>query len=366
MRVLLDAVNAPGQPRGVGHYVRELAMHLTATDDIAVSLAFGSWHRDFYAPAAMRGVGLIEVRGLPTSRITRHAWHALRVPSLARAVAADVVHLTELVPAPRDLRVPLVVTAHDLGEYDLPDTYGALQVRYRRLILRPQLRRADRIVTPSRASAERLFVHEPRLRERTKVVAHGPGIAAGTPLAEPTMHIGRSFFLHVGALQRHKNVPRLVRAFRGLSDPFIDLVLAGPDDNDAAAVQEAIGTERRVHRLPAATDGELAWLYTRAVGLVFPTLNEGFGLPILEGMGFGCPVITSDRGAPQELAGEAAILIDPFDEMAIQTAMPQRLEDSGLRGRLVARGLERAAAYSWQRAATEMAEVYREALETRG
>jgi glycosyltransferase involved in cell wall biosynthesis len=363
MRVLIDALGAPGYPRGVGHVARELAGHLAELEGIQVSIAFGPWHRTFYGPLTASDVDLIEVRGLPANRLARHVWHALRAPALARRIAADIVHYPELVPVGRASERPVVVTAHDLGEYDQPDTYGPIQLRYRRLILDRQLNLADRIVTPSRSSAERLVVHAPNLHNRISVVPHGPGVPFATEPVRPPVPIPQPFLLHVGAHQRNKNVPRLVTAYRRLTAPP-DLVLAGSDHNDTAAVERATGGDRRIHRVIAATDAELAWLYTEAIGLVFPSLNEGFGAPIIEAMGFGCPVITSDRGAPRELAADAALLIDPSSESAIAGAMQQLLADHALRDRLAILGRQRAAMFSWIRTATAMVGVYEQVLAT--
>jgi len=362
MRVLIDALGAPGHPRGVGRYVHELSRALARIADTSVLVACGRWHRGFYASLAAHGVELIEVELPSPGRLSRHAWHLLRLPWLARAVRADVIHVPDRALATPPHGTALVVTIHDVAEHDLAQAYGPVQLRYRRLVLGRQLQRAGRIVTPSRFTADRLASVEPRVRERTTVVVNGPGIDPATPSVAPEESIRRPFLLFVGAIQRHKNAPRVTRAFRSLAERSVGLVVAGADHNDRAALEQAMAGDPRIQRLPRPSDGELVWLYGHAVGLIFPSLYEGFGLPILEAMSFGCPVVTSDRGAPRELAADAALLIDPLDEGAIGASMKRLLEDADLRDRLAAAGRERVSLFSWGRAAGDTVAVYREAL----
>jgi glycosyltransferase involved in cell wall biosynthesis len=364
VRILLDSVIAPGDPRGVGRYVRGLAGALASIPDTTVVVAHGRWHSDFFEPLARAGIDVVPIDLPSPARSARHAWQALRASALARRVSADVVHVAGCVPASLASGPPTVVTIHDLAEYDRPEIFGPVQLWYRRLVLRHQLRGADRLIAPSAFTAARLGRIDPLAARRTTVVHHGPGIDPSTQVARPGTRIEGPFFLCVGAVQRYKNLPRVIRAYRRLASPVASLVIAGIDHDDRRAVQLAMAGDLRILRLPAVTDAEIAWLYRHAVALIFPSLYEGFGLPIIEAMAFGCPVITSDHGAMHEVAGDAALVVDPLDEAAIRTAMQQLLEDGSVRVRLSTAGRERAEGYTWDRAAAGTMAVYRAALGT--
>jgi glycosyltransferase involved in cell wall biosynthesis len=170
------------------------------------------------------------------------------------------------------------------------------------------------------------------------------------------------FFLFVGAVQRHKGVPHLVRAFRALGATGAGLVIAGAVHNDEAAVEAAIATDPRIVRLRDPRDAELAWLYRNATALAMPSSYEGFCIPLTEAMQYGCPVVAADAGAMPEICGGAALLFSPTDEAALTAHLARLLADDELRSRLSAAGLERAAAFSWERSAHETLAVYRAAL----
>jgi glycosyltransferase involved in cell wall biosynthesis len=360
MRVLVDAVLGPAHPRGVGRYVLELAGHMQRSGEAAVTVAIAPWHRDFYAPLSAVGVGLAEVR-VGGRRGLRDAWHLLGVGRLAGRLASDVIHVPDRLPVARAGR-PLVITVHDTAEHDLTDAFGPLQLRYRRLVLADQLRRATRIIAPSTFSARRIAALAPAATDRTTVVMHGAGLDPAQPQVQPEQVGNERFILYVGAVQRHKGVPHLVRAFRALGATDVGLVLAGAVHNDEAAVEAAIGGDSRIVRLRNPRDAVLAWLYRHAVALAVPSRYEGFCFPLVEAMQLGCPVLAADAGAMPEICGDAALLFAPTDETALTAQLARVLADDGLRARLSAAGRERAAAFSWERAAHETISVYRAAL----
>jgi glycosyltransferase involved in cell wall biosynthesis len=364
VRVLVDAVLAPSHPRGIGRYVRELSHHMARTGDTHITVAIAPWHRDYYAPLTAVGVELAQAR-VGARRGLRNAWHAFGVGRLARSLRADVIHVPDRIPVIATAGLPLVVTLHDTAEIDQPDAFGAIQLRYRRWILRDQARRATRIIAPSQFAAQRIAALNPAAAPRTTVVTHGAGLDPDQPQVDPGQIGGRSFVLFVGATQRHKSVPLLVRAFRALDRHDMALVIAGPAHNDEAAVSTAAGGDPRVIRLRDPEDGVLAWLYHHATSLALPSRYEGFCIPLLEAMGAGCSVVAADAAAIPEICGDAALLFPPGDEVALVKRLARLIGDDELRARLAAAGRERAAAFSWARAATETVAVYRAALEAR-
>jgi glycosyltransferase involved in cell wall biosynthesis len=364
-RVLVDALGWPGRPRGVGRYINELVGHLCIDGQVEVLLATGRWHLDFYAALTRPGVRIVEVDRVGGSRVSRHAWHAIGLPRLAKKVGADVVHVPEVVPAGGAANIPIVATIHDLAERDYPDVHGRIQVRYRRLVLRQLLRNATHLITPSHFTATQVEAFQGGAGAKTSVIPHGSGLDPATVPKKPAVNLPDQFFLYVGALQRHKNVPRIVRALFRLYEsgvPGIErvgLVLAGPRHNDASEVIRSIGGDARVVWLELPGDPELAWLYGHATGLVVPSLYEGFCFPITEAMSFGCPVISANTGGPLEVAGSAAVLVNPLDDAAITEAMLRVVTDKDLRASLSAMGRAHAATFSWEKAARATSAVYR-------
>ncbi len=170
--------------------------------------------------------------------------------------------------------------------------------------------------------------------------------------------------MNVGAIQKRKNIARLVEAFEAV-DPTWRLVLIGSDGYGAAEIHARIAASpaaQRISVLGYVTPEELAAWYARAMVFAFPSLDEGFGMPVLEAMAAGAPVMTSSRSALPEVAGEAALLADPEDTGALVDALQRLTEDEDLRTRLSRLGVERARLFTWEKAVNETWDVYRHLL----
>ncbi len=261
-----------------------------------------------------------------------------------------------------------VTTFHDLfvmtGEYSTPD----FRARFTALAREAAIR-SDRIIAVSRHTAEQvtsLLGVEP---SRLRVIHHGvdpiPAFSLDDLAAfRRRYQLDRPFLLHVGAIQARKNVARLVEAFERLS-PNYDLVLAGSDGYGAPEIHQRIAASKAAKRIRALGYVErqvVERLYRTAAVLAFPSLDEGFGMPVLEAMSAGLPAVTSDRSGLVEAAGDAALLVDPTDTEAMTVALRRALEDTNLRADIVNRGRQRAAQFTWKRAAAETLEVYRNLL----
>jgi glycosyltransferase involved in cell wall biosynthesis len=199
-------------------------------------------------------------------------------------------------------------------------------------------------------------------RSRIRVIPHGVRVPprSNEIVREPII-------LFVGAIQKRKNVRRLIEAFERTPNDW-KLVLAGSLGYGSEAELQAV---ERSGRRPDITitgyisDGDLERLYSRASILAFPSLDEGFGFPVLEAMARGLPVLTSNRSALPEVAGEAALLVDAMDTESISTALNRLIEDETLRKELSRKGSERSKLFTWERAATETWTVYLELLSQR-
>lgn len=248
-----------------------------------------------------------------------------------------------------------VCTFHDLfvltGEYSSADFRARFAAQAREAAAR-----SDAIIAVSEFTASQVCELLKFPRERIRVIPHGVELAESSGPRE-------NLVLFVGAIQRRKNVARLVRAFETMPEGW-RLALAGAPDGFGAS-EELDAVERSPRRgsidlLGYVSRDVLEDLYQRARIFAFPSLDEGFGMPVLEAMAHGIPVVTSSRSALPEVAGDAALLVDPFHVDAIAEALVRLGEDETLRGELVRRGFERARGFTWESAVERTWRVYDE------
>jgi len=271
------------------------------------------------------------------------AWYPHKLPHDARGV--DLLHCTTY-RGPVRGKLPVVVTVHDVAVFRMPEAFPSWTRRYSRTVVPHVLRHARRLIAVSEFTASELesVLGVPRDKVRVVPNAVDAVFSPDGPRAEG------DYVLAVGTLEPRKNLARVVEAAGRLG---LALRVAGARGWGGV---EARG--RGVTWLGEVGDEELARQYRGAVCLAYPSLYEGFGIPVLEAMACGTPVVTSAGGATEEVAGGAAVLVDPLDAgsiaAGIESAIPRREE-------LRARGLERAAAFSWDESARRTLDVYREA-----
>jgi glycosyltransferase involved in cell wall biosynthesis len=243
------------------------------------------------------------------------------------------------------------------------------------LLARLSARRATRLVAISEATRRDLVELVAADPARIDVVPSGPGIApvaAPTPEAElrARLQLGSApVVLSVSAKRPHKNLARLIRAVAGSrARPAPVLVVPGyanPHEEELRALAASLGVTDRVRFTGWTSDADLEGLYAAATLMAFPSLAEGFGLPVLEAMRRGVPVACSNATSLPEVAGDAALLFDPESEEAMREAIDRLLGDAALRGELAERGRSQAAGFSWERTARGTVASYRHALADR-
>jgi alpha-1,3-rhamnosyl/mannosyltransferase len=275
-----------------------------------------------------------------------------------------VHHLNNVVPWVRNR--PSVLTIHDLRPLDLPDTIGRAHGAYLRARFAPSVRGARVITTPSAFVRDTVIQRLGASPERVQVVS-APILAEDTPAA-PSASGSERILLYPAITNPHKNHGTLLEAFAKVAATHDDVVLvltgaAGPAEPGVTSAIERLGLLGRVRRLGRVAPRDLELLFLDAVGLVYPSTYEGFGLPLAEAMAAGCPVIAADRTALPEVLGGAGILVDAEDAGAWADAMRRLLDDERLRARLVAAGRKRVRAFSLGEAARRQVAAYRQALE---
>ena len=281
----------------------------------------------------------------------------VRLPLAVRAAAPALTHyLSQYTPVlmPR----PYVVTIHDLIHLLFPENFKSKVGPYYRSVVRHVAGRAARVITDDArtiADLQRFLGIAP---ERVRVVPLGVQDVFLQP-AVPYRG-GRPYFFYSGNHREHKDLATLFQAWEALpEDISADLVITGPDD---IAAPQLLRRNGEVIALGNVTASELAGYYAGAVALVHPALREGFGLPMLEAMAAGCPVIACSDALPSVLEG-SALTFPARDAVAASRAMQRVLADQGLRMKLVNEGRARAAEFTWDRCARETANVYREVVE---
>jgi len=362
MLVLLDCRMASWS--GVGRYTTGLARALAARDDVELVQVCAVGADPSVGPGA--GVAVVTAAVHPFG-----VRGALELGRLGRKVKPDLVHCPHF-PTPAPVRGPLVVTLHDLTPLLVSGVMpsAAKRVVYRRWNARAA-RLADRVVVPSRATAadvERLF---PAAHGKLAVTAEAADDFSTGPIGPLTgvlAHLAAPpYLLSMGNAKPHKDLPTLLRAFAHLAPawPDIRLLLVGAEPpGNLGAVLEGVPADvhARVAFTGPVSDAELRALYAGASAFVFPSRYEGFGLPPLEAMALGAPVVCADAASLPEVVGDAALLFPAGDSGALTRALKNMLGDSALRERLSRAGRERAARLTWESTAAATVAAYREAL----
>ena len=361
----------PGETGGMEVYARELVARLAERPGLRL-VAFVS--REGAGASGAPWIDGVRARTLPVRSRHRAEWvlgEQLQLPRLAAAEGCSVVHSLAST-APLWCRGRRVTTIHDLNYKLMPEAHFGLRGLGMRALVPAAARRSHRIITGAEAAKRDLVAHLGTPPDRIDVVPHGvaanPQVAA-TPEAELRSRLGlgqRRVLLSVSAKRPHKNLARLLDALAGIATgrrPM--LVLPGyPTPHEAELRQRAaaLGLTDDIVFLGWIASEDLEGLYRLSIGFVFPSLLEGFGLPVLEAMARGVPVASSARGAVGEVAGGAALTFDPEDTGAIRAAIERLLGDRRETDRLREAGRQRARDFTWERTAQLTHASYRRAL----
>jgi glycosyltransferase involved in cell wall biosynthesis len=365
-RIGVDASLLSEQATGIGRYTHEILSRLVPLGHEWFlyshrPLLAGNWQFDN-----------VHLRtGNAPKRLLRMLWLQSVLPLHARRDRIDLFwspahRLPSLLPS----HIAKVVTIHDLVWKHAGETMRPLSRWLDARLMPEAVRLADRIITVSAHTAKDLLMEMPNAQGKIHPIPLGASLLANAASRESLASLGLAepYFLFVGTLEPRKNLARLLEAFSRLPDNLRHsavLAIAGGSGwggVDVATIARKYGVQDRVRVLGYVSEEQLATLYTHALFLAMPSLYEGFGLPLIEAMSRGIPVLTSNCASMPDVAGDAGLLVDPHDVASISRGLSEFLCDNTKISALANRAIANAARFSWERAAEETLQVFGEAI----
>ncbi|MDY6877792.1 MAG: glycosyltransferase family 1 protein [Chloroflexota bacterium] len=373
MLIGIDYTSAARQRAGIGRYTRELVAALLALESPHQYVIFaatgglepGTWNPKQEANTRLRTIPL-------TDDWLARLWHRLRLPIPVETITGslDLFYSPDFVLPPTRRSTRTLLTVHDLSFLRYPETFVPKLRSYLKRLVPRSIARADVVLADSAATQADIVSLLGAPPDKVQVLYSGvhprfrPGAEPGErERLQARYNIGNQpYVLSVGTVQPRKNYVRLIQAFTRLQTgklADLQLVIAGGQGwlyQDIFAEAEKQGN--RVRFLGFVDEADLPALYRHSALFAFPSLYEGFGLPVLEAMACGVPVVCSATSSLPEVAGDAALLVDPHDEKALAEAMTRILEDTDLRREMIARGVAQAARFTWERAARQLLGIF--------
>lgn len=384
MKILVNGTSLLAPLTGIGQYVRHLFSAMTCLPKTEIHTYYGRrFELGFRLPSpdtaqTMQHAYGVWRRFLPHSRALRWTVERRLFAWGARGFSRDCLyHEPGFLALPHS--GPLVVSVHDLSCFDHPEMHPAERVRLMRRELPTSIKRADRVIVISESTAlalRRWFDVPPERISITHLAADRryrprPEASLVAPLAGLDLQPG-GYLLSVGTLEPRKNLRALFEAYAGLPEslrrrfPLAVAGMSGWHHEEAMRASERLIARGELRLLGYVPDALLPKLYAGAAAFAYPSRYEGFGLPPLEAMASGAPVITSNATSLPEVVGDAGLMVDPDDVDGLRAGLLRLLDDRTLADDLARRGLERSRCFDWQRCARETRAIYAEVLRERG
>lgn len=364
MKVLIEDGFSIDKGTGIGRYTQNLANELTRHPEIEL------------LPQPSRNF-IRRIRPLSARRIVYSAWLETGFQSQIQKLGADLVHFTNyLVPHDRKPKTKYAVTIHDLTAWKLPEALPPVYGRYIRAVVTRSVKFASLILCPSDSVRKEVIEHF-NLPEKTVRTAWNADSKLPEVPAEKRedsfrrlgkrLGLEKPYLLFVGTLERRKNVTTLVEAFAHLTASYdMQCVLVGRRGYGFSEIKDSINSQTCRNRYILTgfvTDEELALLYAHSEAFVYPSRYEGFGIPLVEAMSFGIPIIASRISATEEVAGDSALYYDnPLDRDALAAKINEVLSNSSLQCALGSRGKQIAEKFSWENVVRMYIEAYETAI----
>lgn len=384
MKILVNGTPLLAPLTGIGQYIRHLFTAMAQIPQADVYMYYGlSCERGVRLPspgaalAVQRGYGLLQ-RLLPRPRALRRLAERAVFRYHGRSGASGMLyHEPNYVPLPHN--GPLVLTVCDLSCFDHPETHPLERVRLMQRDMPAAIKRADHIIVISKATGaalQRWFSVEPSRISNTYLAADPRFQPMPQAVTRPILSsLGLSpgaYVLCVGTLEPRKNLATLFAAYAGLPAalrqcyPLVVAGMSGWKTKDLMKSAAQLIQRNELRLLGYVRDEALPAVYAGAAAFCYPSRYEGFGLPALEAMASGVPVITSNRTSLPEVVGDAGLLLDPDDVDGIRESLRQLLEDRSFADSMGQRGLNRSRLFSWERCARETFAVYEQVMAERG
>lgn len=358
LRICVNGMTENNQIRGPVRYIYEIVANMSV-DKFDIFLIAGEWQKDIYGP--LENKVKVLYYDINRSKVSRALFFMFYMPWFLNSSEIDLYHIPDTNPLPIVKgKVKIVSTVHDCAEYVVPHRFSYIQSFYRRVISRLQVKFSDIVITVSQSSKDDILKYHNVLKDEVVVIYNGV-----TKIIDDVNEIEGEdpYILYVGVLEREKNVEKLVEAFALLDMDLtrnLKLYLVGRKGNGYEEVQQIINKyslSEKVVLFGYVDDRELKSLYKNALIFAYLSEYEGFGLPVLEAMQYGIPVITTNKSSLKEVAGNAALLTDTtIDEIKNNLAI--LLMDEEKRQYYSRLGVCKAKEYSWQKAATDTGELY--------
>jgi glycosyltransferase involved in cell wall biosynthesis len=350
LRVLVDGRPLVGNRTGIGVHTAELAARIAVTPPPLLAS---------HAPIADR-TSIDSCRFRVDPAPLGVIWQQLLLPRVATEEAADVVwgpHGT----LPLRLAQPAVATIHDFTSITMPGRHKLSTMASFNLFIAPSLEKAAAVAAVSRTTADEAVRGFGVARSKIEIIPNGVDgyfspSGEESDLLPPSIAPG-SYILYVGTIEPRKGLGDLLAAWSLLGAPRPPLVVCGDRGWRTASLLRDLEANPEIHRVGFAERRMLRALYRNALVFVYPSRYEGFGLPPLEAMACGAPVVTTNAGAIPEVVGEAAVVVEPGDSVALSAAIARIIGSGALRSELRERGAARASLFSWERSAALMTEL---------
>jgi glycosyltransferase involved in cell wall biosynthesis len=376
MKITVDGRCIPNQLDGTGRVAINIIKALSETKaDLSLTILIRS---DLSNKIRDRLPRTVEIVGIPYRHI--HPYTALKLGNVVDKLGADLFFSPHMLQ-PIFMKTPSVITVNDTMWFDNTSTQAqgrpfrmlAGKVYFRSLV-EISVRKAKKIIVPSESTYKDISRFWPARIQDCTVVLYGtdPKFAPADPESSNNDRVRRfglnptRFLLHVTNGKPYKNTPRVIEAFiKATVDSDLCLAIVGRKSVFTPTIQALVAgsnAEERIKFLGSVDDEDVVTLFQTAKALLFPSLFEGFGLPVLEAMACGCPVITSTRGSLGQVAGNAALIVNPESVGEISDAILRLNNDESLRQSFVRKGFKRAQQFSWRKAALEMLNVFEQVV----